>query len=159
MNAEEYFNLAQEKFNSQQYAESIEYYGKAIELGSEQTPIAYFMRGMMYARVEKYDKAIDDFTAAIELIGNNEIYSLRADSYAELKQYGKALDDYNKYLELVSASDNLYGVCSAYYRMGYIKYIQGDSEQALSYYKRTRELDPNFENIDNEIEMCEEALK
>jgi tetratricopeptide (TPR) repeat protein len=57
-------------------------------------PLAYNGRGFIYVEKEEYDKAVSDFTKAIEINPNDGIaYRGRAMAYFGKKEYNKALED------------------------------------------------------------------
>ena len=62
---------------------------------------AYFVRGVTYARKGQYDKAIADFTKAIELNPRHaEAYINRGLAYKNTGQYDQAISDCTKAIEI-----------------------------------------------------------
>ena len=63
-------------------------------------PSGYTNRGVRYAREKQYDKAIDEFTKAIEAQPKDpNNYRNRAQVYELIKQPEKAIADYGKIIE------------------------------------------------------------
>jgi tetratricopeptide (TPR) repeat protein len=57
----------------------------------------YYNRGIVYEKKGQYDKAISDFTKAIEINpGHADAYYTRGVVYYYKKDYEKALDDFYK---------------------------------------------------------------
>ncbi|MBT9438251.1 MAG: tetratricopeptide repeat protein, partial [Desulfobacterales bacterium] len=62
---------------------------------------AYYNRGVAYAFLNQYERAIEDYNKAIALDPNNaEAYNNRGVAYAFLNQYERAIADYNKAIAL-----------------------------------------------------------
>ena len=58
---------------------------------------AYYNRGVGYMDIGQYERAIEDYTKAIQLNPDDvEAYNIRAYSYAALGQYLRVIDDHNK---------------------------------------------------------------
>ena len=96
---------------------------------------AYKNRGDAYAKLKKYDKALDDCNKAIEFNPNSaEAYNNRGIAYSDLNNYKKAVSDYTKAIELKS-NDGLY-----YYNRGLAYEALGDSSRADPDFKKATEL-------------------
>lgn len=64
-------------------------------------PMAFRNRGLIYAYKKQYDKAIADYSKAIDLLPfYSELYDERGGSYAENGDYDLAIADFNKAVEL-----------------------------------------------------------
>ena len=63
--------------------------------------IAYQSRGLFYIQVQQPEKAIADFTKAIELGGGADSYFGRAYQYHQVGQFDNALKDYRICLEKI----------------------------------------------------------
>jgi len=62
---------------------------------------AYAIRGIIFARDQRYTLAIDDFTRAIDIIPYDwTFHTLRADTYVLLEEPNAAMRDYDRALEL-----------------------------------------------------------
>jgi len=78
-----------------------EYVGNRYGTSGNMVPfsenIAYLLSGRQYDRDEKYDKAIEDFTRAINACpGFKDAYSSRASAYSALGKHELAIADYEK---------------------------------------------------------------
>ena len=116
------------------------YIGLTVQTGSESQPTAkqYFDMGVSNLVPNQYEKAIDDFTKAIELNPRYfDAYWQRASAYSNLGQYESALADYTKSIEL--NPDFAY----PYYERGLVYYKLEQYEEALKDYDKTLELDLN----------------
>jgi tetratricopeptide (TPR) repeat protein len=83
-------------------------------------------RGTIYVRLGDTEKALEDFTEALERNSNfYDAYLSRANVYEEKGEYLKAIDDLNKALDL-----NL-DYPAAYLALGHIRNQMGDYEKAI----------------------------
>jgi tetratricopeptide (TPR) repeat protein len=58
-------------------------------------------RGLAYAKLKQFEKAIQDYDQAIELNPKDfNAFNNRGPAYAKLKQFEKAIQDYNQAIEL-----------------------------------------------------------
>jgi len=81
------------------FERGIECYDESLKL--EEYAEAYNNRGNAYAELNEYERAIEDFSKAIELNpALAEAYNNRGLAYAELNKYERAIEDYNKAIEL-----------------------------------------------------------
>lgn len=116
------------------------------EAEKEETVHNYTVMGRIYKREGKYDKAIEAYTAAIDLSTEDaENYYNRGEVYLDLKKYDKAVEDYTKAIELNPEYDVAYnnrGYC--YCKLGeyqkaledYTKVIVHDPQYVIAYYNR-----------------------
>ena len=112
---------------------AIERYSYAIELDPNFGP-AYFNRGIAYEEKKEYDKAIRDFTEAIELSPDSVVrassYASRGGAYMHKKEYDKAFKDFTEAIKLNPT--NNYGLRgSAYNRIGEYDKAIGDLSRAI----------------------------
>jgi len=106
---ESFFYKAIDSYRNRDYYTSINNFTEVImsyddvDLKKE----AYYLRGLAYRDLKKYEEGITDFTRSIEL-GHNLAYSYfeRAGLYFDIKAYKFAYSDYS--LSLVNAEDSLY---------------------------------------------------
>lgn len=85
--AEEYNNNGLELYNSGEYEAAIEMYDNAIALEEKEIDnmdICYYNRGRAYYKLENYEKAIGDYTMAIEINPRGKYYSDRAVTYEKI---------------------------------------------------------------------------
>ncbi|CAF1019997.1 unnamed protein product [Didymodactylos carnosus] len=122
--AEEDFNEAQRKSSSpslsfeagitnnelHKHRDAIENYSRAI-VQNEHKADSYFRRGLSYAILKQYDKAVADYTRAIdEIPGNNHprAYFRRGSAYVALNKLDDALSDYTRALHLAQYHKDVY---------------------------------------------------
>ena len=112
---------------------------RAIELYSLLIAISpnhylYNHRGLVYFSLSQYDKALEDFNAAIEMQPKDtRVYTNRGLAYRMLKEKTKALNDFNKSLELNPLwADTFYGRSLTYYDMGDIRSALEDCDKAIA---------------------------
>lgn len=87
----------QELVNKGEYDKAIDVCTSMIGSPNQQAHLTYYNRGFAYSKKGQYDKAIADYTMAIELGPPNErIYQARASSYESIKEYDKAIGDLDK---------------------------------------------------------------
>jgi tetratricopeptide (TPR) repeat protein len=90
----DYSIIAMNYAANKQFAKSIDYSSKAIELDKENQEF-YFERATYYIQLKNYQKALADCQKAIELDGEDIVYfRQRAFLYRTLKKYPEALADY-----------------------------------------------------------------
>ena len=121
--------------------DAIRYYSNVIELnptGSHFTFIAYSSRGYTYGSQGKPDKAIEDYTRAIELEPNSALaYSNRGAAYQKQGNLEQAIEDCTSAIELKPNNDQ------AYKNRGGAYYEQGNLEQAIEDFTSAMELKPD----------------
>ena len=122
-------------------ADAIRYYSNVIEFnltGSYFTFIAYNNRALAYGAQGNLERAIEDYTRAIELEPNSPLaYSNRGGAYQKQGNLERAIEDCTKAIELEPNNDQ------AYNNRGGAYYNQGNLEQAIEDYTRAIELEPN----------------
>lgn len=81
---------------------------KAIEL-SPQNASLFGLRGIVYAGLERHERAIQDYNQAIQINPQNiTLYNLRGESYEKIQQYELAVINYSKILQLNPNSSQAY---------------------------------------------------
>jgi tetratricopeptide (TPR) repeat protein len=116
---------------------AIAFFTKEIELNPN--PQAYHLRGVAYKQLRQYDKAIKDFTVAIEFKSDKaeypfeysraEAYRLRGNVYKAQKNYAKALGDVNSAIELNPKPTFAFADrCAINLKMGNVKSAVKDAE-------------------------------
>jgi tetratricopeptide (TPR) repeat protein len=99
MTAEEYFDLAHEKYEQGLFQEAIELLDKYIE-HNPNAAAAYSNRGICYAELKQYENAITNYNKAITLNPTDaDTYGNRGICYSELNMFSKAIKDFNKHLK------------------------------------------------------------
>lgn len=94
----------------------------------------YNHRGLVYFTLSEYNKAINDFTRAIQMAPKDtRVYTNRGLTYRMLKKYDDSLRDFNKSLELNPLwPDTFYGRSLTYYDLGDIQHALEDCDKAIS---------------------------
>ncbi|MGJ3238086.1 MAG: tetratricopeptide repeat protein [Anaerolineae bacterium] len=96
-----YFNEGMIAFENDEYEQAITYFTKALRLSLGDLAETYLYRGICYAYLEAYDKALDDFNNALR---KNpylaDVYNERGNLYRLREDYQLALNDYNAALAI-----------------------------------------------------------
>ncbi|HMF16988.1 MAG TPA: tetratricopeptide repeat protein [Gemmataceae bacterium] len=111
----------------------------------------YYKRGVRYEELGESDKAIADFTEAIEL-KEQRAYVNRAASYKKKKDYDKAIADYTMTIafydkhgsDLSDALLRAGASAGAYFDRGICYEEKGDAEKAQADFKKAVELHAPF---------------
>ncbi len=100
-------------------------------------------RGFAYVRIEQWDKAIADYTRAIELdsVYNYEAYSKRGIAYGNIGEWWKAIADCSKAIELEPK------LVKGYYNRAVAWASLGKAEMAVQDFNFVLGLDANFEKV------------
>lgn len=101
-----------------------------------------------YYKNDEYTKSIEYFSKLIVHDSTQgEFYFKRGYSYAMLINKSKAIDDFKKSL--------LYNFknASSCYNIG-VNYSYVDDTLALRYFKKCKEIDPTYQNVDLDISDC-----
>lgn len=154
-----YFNAGSMVYYLDLDTKDTSYLDKAIVMDPDDMAEAYFLRGLIrYFNICSYRLAIDDFTKSIEQgCFVKTCYSKIANCYRFLDDFDNALLNYYKVLELDPVSD--YATVSAYGNIGYIKHLHELYYEAMEYYMKAKAMDPSYDELDEYIEKCEEAIK
>jgi len=116
--------------------ESVRLVDNAIRLYPE-NPEYHYLRGIINNGRERYSKALDDFTAAIDLNPGKDLlyryYLGRGVSYMGLLEYDQALVDLGTSIE---QNDT---IASAYYSRGMVNYELRDYEAAVKDFRKILE--------------------
>ena len=103
----------------------------------------YYYRGEENYDNEEYDKAIEDFSQALNIKKTDLYYAFRGRAKEALEDYPGALSDYYRSLEL----DPEYSW--SLFRYGYVEYLKNTKESlysSISYFKKWIELDNSDES-------------
>lgn len=94
----------------------------------------YNHRGLAFFALSQYEKAIEDFTKAIDMAPDDmRVYTNRGLAYRMVKCYNEALEDFNKSLQLNPLwADTFYGRALTYYDIGNIKAAIEDCDHAIA---------------------------
>jgi tetratricopeptide (TPR) repeat protein len=100
---------------------------------------AYYDSGVAYYNQGQYDKAISDFTKALEINPKfAEAYNRRGIVYGIKGRYDEAISDFSKALEINSK------FAGAYYGRGITYGGKGQYDEAISDYNKALEINPKF---------------
>jgi len=115
------------------------YYNTSIDLSLESSK--YYNSGNAYYKRGDYDRAIEDYSKAIELDPKYAAaYNARGLAYVNKGDYDRAIEDYNKAVELEPKYAN------AYYNRGWAYYNKGNYYRAIADYTKAIELDSKYAN-------------
>ena len=106
---------------------------------TEPLPLAHYRRAQTWDNQKDYDKAIADYSKAIELDPQFvEAYNNRGIDREKQKDYEKAIADYSKAIDLSP------GYAAAYNNRGNAWGDKKDYEKAIADYAKAIELDPRY---------------
>ncbi|KAF2302191.1 hypothetical protein GH714_033694 [Hevea brasiliensis] len=101
----------------------------------------------------KFGQAIDLYTQAIELNGQNAVYwANRAFAHTKLEEYGSAIQDASKAIEI----DPKYS--KGYYRRGAAFLAMGKFKEALRDFQQVKKICPNDPDAIKKLKECEKAV-
>ncbi|XP_011033729.1 PREDICTED: serine/threonine-protein phosphatase 5 isoform X1 [Populus euphratica] len=104
-------------------------------------------------KAHKYGQAIDLYTQAIELNGDNAVYwANRAFAHSKLEEYGSAIQDASKATEI----DPKYS--KGYYRRGAAYLAMGKFKDALKDFQQVKKICPNDPDASKKLKECEKAV-
>jgi len=123
-------------------SEACDYYDEAVKyynLYLDEEPFSsyiWFNLGVVYTKLEKFEKALEAFEYVIALTENDSLaYYNKANALANLGKYEEAIKSFNEYISLV-------GDCSqTYCNIGECYERIGDFENALNYYQKALSID------------------
>ncbi|XP_059450840.1 serine/threonine-protein phosphatase 5 isoform X1 [Corylus avellana] len=104
-------------------------------------------------KAHKYAQAIDLYTQAIALNGQNAVYwANRAFAHIKLEEYGSAIQDASKAVEV----DPKYS--KGYYRRGAAYLSMGKFKDALKDFQQVKKISPNDPDATRKLKECEKAV-
>lgn len=115
---------------------------------------AFKVQGNNSMAALRYMEAIDLYTMAISLCGDNSVYySNRAAAHTQVGKYEEATGDCNKAIEL----DPSYS--KAYSRLGLVYYAQGKYQEAIEKgFQKAHSLDPSSKSIQENLQAAQQKL-
>jgi len=138
----QYWQKATEYAGNKLYVDAVEYYTRAIRTNKGEIPMEdmariFNSRGMAYLSLNDQDRAIDDFSNALELDEKNQEATLnRGGVFLNRKQYGRAQDDFSTVIKLNPRSAAAYTGRSRAFQEA------GDHDKAIADLTKLLELEP-----------------
>ena len=127
---------------------AIAVYSVISTLENNSNPEVFNSRGDVYSSKGQYDKALEDYSRAIQLNSQYATpYTNRGQAYMALEQYDKAIADYDEAITLDSENSYYYSLRAAAYNASerydeaiadYTTAIKRDTESAYNFYLRGR---------------------
>jgi tetratricopeptide (TPR) repeat protein len=118
--------------------EGIAYFSNAIRI-DEFSDEAYYGRGFLYQKLEKYKEAVADYQKTVELNPTHKFAYYNTGSInAILGKQDKALEQFTTAIKFAPDFDK------AYNRIAQIMEMQGDKAAARINYEKCLEINPNF---------------
>jgi tetratricopeptide (TPR) repeat protein len=140
-------------FNKKDYRGAITKYSEAIAVVPN-LPVAYYLRGYSHYHLNEYDQSLTDFNQA-ESQGFDkpvEIYKVRWYLNYQAKNYDAALNDA---LEVLKFDPNNVAYNQA---VGDIYRVKDACRDAVPYYKKVSEFDPNNSDVNYYLAACHSSL-
>ena len=128
-------SLGSEYMLKEDDTKAFDYLNRAISINPNYLK-AYYNRGLLYAKNKRYEKAIKDFTKAIEQKNYFRAYLSRAEVFFQLKDFSKSLND----IQTVLASEP--NNTKANYLAGNCYNDLNQLDVALGYYNKCINLNP-----------------
>jgi lipoprotein NlpI len=88
------------------YASAIAAYTQALQLNPN-SPKVLYARGYAYYRIRDDDRAIQDFTAVLQLQQDADVFRARAQTFEDKNDYERAIQDYTQAIRLRPADSLL----------------------------------------------------
>ncbi|MFQ3620999.1 MAG: tetratricopeptide repeat protein [Spirochaetales bacterium] len=143
--------------NQQQYDKAIDMYSSILARKPKKSirALVYIHRGMAFFGESKYDKALEDFTAALTLQPENpRIYYYRGIVQRFRKDLNGALLDFNRSLDLDPYHfDSLFSRAQVYFSLGNYVQAMEDCKQALALKPKVAEAQRFLKVIERKISL------
>jgi len=113
---------------------------------------ALLNRGVAYRQAGNFEAAISDYTAVIELNGEDDVaYANRANAYRQAGDLAAARTDIDEALALNPDR------AASYYVRGLIEEAAGQTTEAEADFRRANELAPDNDEFAEKLELIQEA--
>jgi tetratricopeptide (TPR) repeat protein len=142
MSPQEYWKKGLEYADHKLYLDAVDSFTRAIrtnkgEIGIEDVAKIFNSRGLAYQGLNEQDKAIDDFSNAINLDEKNpEFYLNRGLAYGNERQYERALEDFSAAIKLNPKN------AAAYANRAKAFLDVGNNDRAIADYRTFLEMEP-----------------
>jgi tetratricopeptide (TPR) repeat protein len=139
----QYWQKGTEYAGNKLYLDAVEYYTRAIRTNKGEIPMEdvariFISRGMAFLSLNDPDRAIDDFSNALELDDKNQEAALsRGGVYLNRKQYERAQGDFSMVIKLNPRSTAAYAGRSRAFQE------EGDHDRAIADLTKLLELEPH----------------
>ncbi|MCP3925475.1 MAG: leucine-rich repeat protein [Desulfobacterales bacterium] len=163
---------AKSMVNGEEYESALKILNKILK--EEQCGQTLYSRGYCYLELEEYHKACEDFTAAIELEFDKEIYfSAKAVAHSRLDEFEDAIKNHSKAIGLNPSVQNYQNRAIVHKKMGEYERSVDDFTKAIemakvenselyvlraAVYKRMGELTKSWEDLDTAVEVDPDNL-
>ena len=120
----------------QNYKEALRYADDAIKSKPDEAEF-FYLRGIVNNSLEKFNKALDDFTTAIDIGENEDLYKVylnRGIAYHNLLEYEPAMADFSRSIELNDT------IASAYHGRAMLNYELKDYTAAIDDFNKVLDL-------------------
>ncbi|MEW5725531.1 MAG: tetratricopeptide repeat protein [Thermodesulfobacteriota bacterium] len=138
----QYMMAAQAAREQHQFEKAIELYTKAVQAGDltrENLAVTYLNRGLTCLEIGLLEKALADFTQALEVRPDYQKAFLNRGSVLEqLGRYDQAAADFTRALDLDPRDHQ------AFYNRGLVWFKMGEYERAVADYSEAVRLKPDF---------------
>jgi WD40 repeat protein len=115
--------------------------------------VAYYNRALRYHYAGDFDRAIDDYTHAIQMKPDDaDAYDNRGVCYNVKKQYDQAIADFNQAIRIKPRT------ASTFYNRGLSYQAKGAYSRAIADYSRALAIDPRLENAASQRREAQAAL-
>ena len=141
-----YLNLSTVYMEVNEQGKALECYNRLAKTMFKSNFIVYLCRGHFYAKINKYKKAIDDFSEAIKYLKirwyRSLIFFYRGHFYAKIGNLKNAVDNFNEAGKL--QQDHHKWIVTAFYNRRNAYLEMGDTQKAAEDFKEAKELDPGL---------------
>lgn len=110
---------------------------KSTEITRKNRSFAFYNRGNAYYDLGDFDRAILNFSQALQLNTDADVYYNQGNAYANLQRHDQAIQNYSWAIQL--KPDYHY----AYYNRANSYFWKGDYDNAMEDYRKAYELNPD----------------
>ena len=155
---EAYWERGKLYYFANDYAQALEDFTKAKELGMEDSKLYWYLGVCNHQRDP--EQAIRDYSRSLELKETSEVYRNRGLCFTTVKLYDKAVLDFTRAIKLPPGDKRLYRERgSAYQALEEYKKAQADYEKALELEPADAELYTTLGDVQERLGEVQEALQ